>query len=184
MVDTTIKTYATRQAAALGLALALAVILVLVAGTAARTDRFRAPPAAGTIQGPASVVDGDTLLIADARVRLEGIDAPEIGQLCETAHGVPWDCGRLSARVLRQLVAGATVRCTIVGHDRYDRLLGRCQALGREINAEMVRLGFAWAFVRYSQAYIGAEADARAARAGVWSGTAVPAWEYRAARWQ
>ena len=54
----------------------------------------------------------------------------------------------------------------------------------RDINAEMVRLGMAWAFVRYSQVYVGLEAEARHAHAGIWDGDATPAWDYRAGRWQ
>jgi hypothetical protein len=47
----------------------------------------------------------------------------------------------------------------------------------------MVRRGLAWAFVRYSRSYVHVETEARAARVGIWSGSAQPPWDYRAERW-
>jgi hypothetical protein len=47
----------------------------------------------------------------------------------------------------------------------------------------MVRAGLAWAFVKYSSTYVQVEAEAKAAKAGLWQGEAQPAWEYREKRW-
>jgi endonuclease YncB( thermonuclease family) len=54
--------------------------------------------AAEVIVGPARVVDGDTIQLRDARVRLEGIDAPEAKQTCINARGREWDCGRAASQ--------------------------------------------------------------------------------------
>ena len=43
---------------------------------------FLSVPAGADIAGYARVVDGDTLVIADIRVRLHGIDSPEQQQTC------------------------------------------------------------------------------------------------------
>lgn len=181
MIDSTIKTYATRQAAAAGLAIGLAVMLAFWMGGAARSGRA-APAASTVVEGPARVLDGDSLLVAGEQIRLEGIDAPEIGQTCRSSGDREWECGRIAALALQRLVANAQLRCAIQGRDRYDRMLATCSAGGRDLNAEMVRLGFAWAFVRYSRAYVREEAEARAARVGIWNGPSVPAWDYRAMR--
>ena len=45
-------------------------------------------------QGPARVVDGDSLEIAALRVRLYGIDAPELSQHCASGDGRDYPCGR------------------------------------------------------------------------------------------
>ena len=55
---------------------------------------------------------------------------------------------------LAKLVAKRRVSCESRGNDKYDRMLGICFVDGRDINAEMVREGFAWAFVKYSQTYV------------------------------
>lgn len=184
MLDTTFKSYATRQLAAASAALALAAVVALVAPSVARTRTTALPGQEASVQGPATVVDGDTLNIDGVRVRLEGIDAPESAQTCRTAAGKDWSCGTAATRVLERLTAGRDVRCDKTGIDRYGRMLGICYAGGLDLNAEMVRRGFAWAFVRYSAAYVTQEAEAQLARAGVWAGTAVPAWDFRAGKWQ
>lgn len=145
----------------------------------------RAIPAASRseVSGVATVVDGDTLDVAGQRVRLEGIDAPETAQTCRRRAGETWACGRSAADALAGLVERRRVTCEAKGVDRYDRMLGVCRVDGRELNAEMVRRGLAWAFVKYSASYVTVEAEARASGAGVWQGEAEPPWIFRENRW-
>ncbi len=133
--------------------------------------------------GIARVLDGDTIHVGDTRVRLEGIDAPESAQTCSKATGEIWTCGHAATRAMQQMVEGRQVVCRNHGLEKYGRTLGTCFVDGRDVNAEMVKLGLAWAFVRYSQVYVVLEAQARAAHVGIWQGTAQPAWEYRAQAW-
>jgi endonuclease YncB( thermonuclease family) len=149
----------------------------------ARESAARAPAAGSELAGLARVIDGDTLEIAGRHVRLEGIDAPEAGQSCGRRLFGSWHCGTAAADALAKLIAKRRVNCESRGTDKYDRMLGICFVDGRDINAEMVREGFAWAFVKYSQSYVKQEAEARVARAGIWQGDAEPAWVYREKRW-
>jgi endonuclease YncB( thermonuclease family) len=55
--------------------------------------------------GPATVVHGDTIVVAGERVRLQGVDAPELQQTC-TAYGQQWACGRTSAEWLEESLGG------------------------------------------------------------------------------
>jgi endonuclease YncB( thermonuclease family) len=143
------------------------------------------PPAGSpALTGAARVIDGDTLEVAGVRVRLEGIDAPEAGQTCETRSGRSWACGSAATSELTRLVAGVTVRCESRGADKYGRMLGVCTDGQIDVNAEMVRRGLAWAFVKYSTSYVAAEAEARSRGYGIWQGAAMPAWDYRAGHWQ
>jgi len=48
---------------------------------------------------------------------------------------------------------------------------------------EMVRRGFAWAFVKYSSAYVAEEAEARTRGVGIWQAPTTTAWDHRAGRW-
>ncbi|HPG88825.1 MAG TPA: thermonuclease family protein [Hyphomicrobium sp.] len=150
----------------------------------ARAELHGAAEALASFAGPATVVDGDTLDIAGQRVRLEGIDAPETAQICKSADGRDWSCGRAASKFLRTLIAGNDVVCDRQGTDKYGRTLAICFADGRDLNAAMVRAGMAWAFVRYSSMYVVQETEARQALAGVWRGPSEAPWDFRQKGWK
>ncbi len=163
--------------------LALIPLLLLPARHSAAYSPPQHDVTGDALTGPAQVIDGDTLDIAGRHVRLEGIDAPEIAQRCGRWLFGTWPCGKAAGDALERLVRGKTVSCESRGLDKYGRTLGVCFVAGRDINAEMVRAGYAWAFVKYSTSYVEEEAEARALRAGIWQGEAQPAWEFREHRW-
>ncbi len=123
------------------------------AGTAApdplQGQSIAGMPAKGNvILGQARVTDGDTLTISGVRIRLEGIDAPETGQLCNLKWIGTWHCGAVASAALARMVEGHDISCESRGQDKYGRMLGICYVGSRDINAEMVRAGLAWAFVK------------------------------------
>jgi endonuclease YncB( thermonuclease family) len=121
-------------------------------------------PAPVVRAGMARVVDGDTLVLDGERLRLQGIDAPELDQTCEVgAHVLP--CGRRARDALARLVA-ETVSCTGSRHDQYGRGLVSCSAAGGDIAARLVLDGQAVAYGCCERE----EAIARAARRGLWEG--------------
>jgi endonuclease YncB( thermonuclease family) len=131
------------------------------------------PPADMILQARADgqrpdIVDGDTLHLGDEKIRLFGIDAPEIDQTCGSGAGT-WDCGKWSARMLAD-IAGGGVTCQGNDRDRYGRLLATCHAGGQDVAEAMVAAGAAVAYVRYSDAYLAIEDFARAKEAGIWGG--------------
>jgi endonuclease YncB( thermonuclease family) len=164
-------------------ALAGVVALGLLSVIPPREAAARSVAEHGAFSGRARVIDGDTLEIAGRHVRLEGIDAPEMGQTCGRRLIGSWKCGSATADRLAELVAKRVVNCESRGNDKYGRMLGICSVDGNEINAQMVREGYAWAFVKYSQTYVQQEATARTQRVGIWQGDAEPAWVYREKRW-
>jgi endonuclease YncB( thermonuclease family) len=105
--------------------------LLLVGALAARSS-------SADVTGPATVVDGDTIVVAGERIRLQGIDAPELQQTC-TAYGQPWACGRTSAEWLQEHLHGRNVECVGHARDRYQRLLAVCYVGGQSINEQLVR---------------------------------------------
>jgi endonuclease YncB( thermonuclease family) len=127
-----------------------------------------APTLARQVTGPATVIDGDSLSVNGVAIRLFGIDAPEGKQTCERG-GVRWACGGEAATQLRSITTGQQVSCEGRGNDVYGRLVAVCTAGGSELNRTMVEAGWATAFRRYSDDYVGAEAKAKTARAGIWS---------------
>ena len=126
------------------------------------------------------VHDGDTLTglsggREQVKVRIEGIDAPELGQ--------PF--GRVAKRELSGRVFGKKVSVVTSGRDRYDRVVGRVLLGDRDVGAEMVREGFAWHAVTFSRdrQLAAAEEAARRARAGLWADASPePPWKFRARR--
>jgi endonuclease YncB( thermonuclease family) len=133
-----------------------------------------------TLRGNANIVDGDTIDIAGIPIRLEGIDAPEQQQSCTGDNTSTVPCGELATKALARLIGGAPVTCVLLGRDGYDRLLGDCSTEGPSLNAQMVRSGWALAFVKYSQRYVSAEDEARTARAGLWQWQFDKPWDWRA----
>ena len=134
---------------------------------------------AGSMAGRASVVDGDTIAMQGQRIRFEGIDAPERSQTCRDGGGERYDCGHSATRALAQKIAGETVDCEPHGWDRYGRILAVCRAGDVDLNAWMVREGWAVAYLRYSLSYVPAEIEARFARRGIWAGDFTSPEDYR-----
>lgn len=135
-------------------------------------------PAAADVSGVAKVIDGDTIDVAGERVRLHGIDAPESRQSCWIS-GVAWPCGKDARAVLMNAIGGQPVRCVGSKHDRYGRWIAVCYAGDQNLNAELVRGGWAMAYRRYAKDYVGEESEARAAARGIWRGQFVEPWEWR-----
>ena len=103
-------------------------------------------PANADITGKARVVDGDTIHIGDTKIRLHGIDAPEMKQTCHTSKGKEQMCGVLAKQALERLVKGQDVTCKGDTRDRYKRLIAVCYVGPLNINEQMVTDGWAMAY--------------------------------------
>ncbi len=138
-----------------------------------------------SVEGRATAVDADTIDIGpDTRIRLFGIDAPEIGQGCQRKGGGTWKCGVAARDRLSDLVDRREVLCRGTGQDDYGRLLGWCTIGGVEVNSLLISEGLAWAFVKYSDDYVPLEREARRAHIGVWQAPTQTPWDYRAEKWE
>lgn len=129
------------------------------------------PPA---LEGTASAVDGDTLLLTNkdgfkAVLRLVSIDAPELYQDCRI-DGEPWSCGYAARDTLDDLVADVTLSCLTCGYNRDGAMLALCRDGDRDIGAEVLREGMATSFAFFSNGMHAAESQAESAGRGLWQG--------------
>jgi len=146
-----------------GLAQFLLVVLLLGAGAVAVAMLDTREP----ISGAAYVNDGDTITIDRQRIRIVGIDAPELDQPCTDARGAQWRCGRSAREHLVDLVASRPISCVSEGRDKYGRILGRCRAGDTDLGADMVEAGLAVSYGDYKVRETLARVNAR----GIWAGS-------------
>ena len=138
-----------------------------------------AAPAMADLTGRARIIDGDTIEIQHQRIRLFGIDAPEGSQYCKL-DGKPWRCGQQSTFALAEFIGKAWVRCTEKDRDRYKRIVAVCYVGKKNINAWMVRNGWAVDYRRYSMgAYRAEQLHAERNRLGIWQGEFELPWKWR-----
>lgn len=117
-----------------------------------------------TITGIARAADGDTLTLEGHRIRLLGMDTPEMMQLCKR-DGVDWRCGVAARSRLAEFLRAGPVTCRTRGKDKYDRWLARCEtAASGDLGERMVREGLAVAYGDYEDE----EQFAKAERKGLW----------------
>ena len=133
---------------------------------------------AGTITGQVRVIDGDTLQIAGKRIRLHGIDTPEMRQFCTLNHQ-KWPCGVGAKEAIVALIDGQQVRCEKRDMDRYGRIVAVCFANEINLNASLVAGGWGLAYRRYSKDYVDEENEARKNHRGMWRGSFISPWEWR-----
>ncbi len=112
------------------------------------------------------IIDGDSLVLAGVRIRLKGIDAPELRQVCSGPKGA-FECGREARAFMRKLVGASQISCEGWQYDKYQRLLAECKAGLKSLNRDMVSGGWAVAYGGYTAE----EALARKAKTGLWAGT-------------
>ena len=134
------------------------------------------------IYGMPKIIDGDTVHIGNKKIRLEGIDAPEIKQQCKKPFltislrigfqfNKNYSCGLTAKIKLIEKVDNSKIKCIASSKDRYKRFLATCFKGKINLNKWMVRNGNAVAYKRYSKDYVKDEAYAKENKLGVWEGS-------------
>jgi endonuclease YncB( thermonuclease family) len=118
------------------------------------------------------VQDGDSFIIQQTTIRLDGIDAPEIKQNCFSADGSIWRCGGEARNQLAKMLRKGDVKCEPRAKDRYGRTIATCSARDiPDISEAMVRLGWAINAANIGEGkYAAAEDEAKNAKRGIWQG--------------
>ena len=134
------------------------------------------------IYGAPRVIDGDTVYINSKKIRLEGIDAPEIRQKCKKPFlkisaligfqsSKSYPCGVTSKRKLIDKIDNTKIKCITSSKDRYKRYLATCYKEKINLNKWMVRYGHAVAYKKYSKDYVRDEEFAKENKLGLWEGS-------------
>jgi len=153
--------------------------LLLAGGIYTAMRSVDPPPAQADVQGGAYVHDGDTFTVSGTKIRLFGVDAPEMDQTCEMPDGSDWACGRWSRDQVRTILNGQNLRCVERTYDKYGRMVARCY-LGEQDLAEMlVRDGIVFSYASFSRDYIDVEKAAAVAGRGLWAVEVVSPEEFR-----
>lgn len=137
---------------------------------------------AQTFSGVPTIINGDTLEIDGAVIRLLDIDAPETGQKCS----VGGKSIKIGVEALNQLKAltGEGVTCNAIGEDNHNRFLSACTvANGSDLSQAMTLSGWAWAFTKFRDTYLPAEKQAARLSLGVHGGDCEKPWDFRARIW-
>jgi micrococcal nuclease len=148
--------------------LRLSAAVVVLVGAACAGETFSGKVVA--------IHDGDTISVLrgrePVRLRLEGIDTPELGQAF----------GRAAKQFTAALAFGREVTVTTRYRDTFDRPVARVRLGGEDLSQALVRAGMAWHFTRYSndRELATAEREARSARRGLWAEpNPTPPWLWR-----
>ncbi|MCH9052036.1 MAG: thermonuclease family protein [Proteobacteria bacterium] len=150
-------------------ALLFSALFLMIAGAAI----------AGVFKGEVRVIDGDEIEVAGKRVRLYGIEAPELGQTC-WYRNKEFPCGLSARRNLWLNVKDQRLTCrekSVVD----GVVVALCfDAKGRDVAGDLVRNGWALAVPKQVEVYIKAEAEAKRQKLGLWNFKFTKPWDWRA----
>jgi len=139
------------------------------------------------ISGIAKVTDGDTIRIEGKKIRFFGIDAQEKKQQCSKTWLTisfisltkDYPCGQIYNDKLKKKINNKLLICKWTNKDRYKRYIAECFKDKTNLNAWMVRNGYAVAYRKYSKKFVSQEIFAKKEKLGLWSGTFMMPWDYR-----
>lgn len=150
-------------------------ILLVASATLAATPALAAS---------AVVRDGDTLQLGEVTYRLDGVDAPELDQICIDDHADPWSCGIDAREQLTKLIGGREVHCDDLGPDKLfrKRRVGVCtvDGEGASLNQQLAGSGLAISVEPALKVHARDDAAKAAAdKRGLWKGCFVAPQEFR-----
>ena len=124
------------------------------------------------------VIDGDTIILNDEKIRFSGIDTPELKQSCSKESQKIF-CGMLAKKLLIKKIGDEIPKCVREGNDIYARVLAECFVNGESLSSFLVRSGYAFAYRKYSKKFIKDEEFAKKNKLGIWSMEFQYPWQFR-----
>ena len=93
-----------------------------------------------TLEGVASAIDGDTIIINSYKIRLNGVSAPELSE----------KGGNEAKQAMQKILENQTIKCSLSGRRSYKRYIGVCWIGAVDVGALLILQGFARDCFRYS----------------------------------
>ena len=90
-----------------------------------------------------------------------------------------YKCGLESKLFLESLIINKQVNCKKKNIDRYNRIIAVCFINDLNINSQMVRHGWAFAYKYFSKEFVEDELFARNKKLGIWKGTFINPRDWR-----
>lgn len=137
------------------------------------------------IEGRARALTGDVIRIGTKEIRIAGIEAPEIAQICKNRRRRSWRCGRTARWALGVIVKRGTLRCQPDSEAAADgRLTATCYKGDKDIALRLLGRGRVFARDDAPTSYSEQQDIARKAKRGIWQGEALRPAAYRARLWE
>tara|TARA_B100001939_G_C16726624_1_gene523583 strand:+ start:270 stop:635 length:366 start_codon:yes stop_codon:yes gene_type:complete len=92
------------------------------------------------LEGLASAIDGDTIIINNHKIRLNGVSAPELSE----------EGGNEAKQAMQKILENKTIKCSLSGRKSYERYIGVCWIGAIDVGALIIMQGFARDCFRYS----------------------------------
>ncbi len=141
------------------------------------------PNPTNDLSGRATALTPGTLRLAGETVAIDGIEPLDPDQLCQRSDGKSWRCGSDAKSALHKIVRGRDLVCARLTEAGAGPSTVRCETAGKDVAEALVRGGYAFAASGLFADYATAEADAKTARAGVWSGDGERPADWRNRLW-
>ncbi len=149
-------------------------------GLACLLAAFTPSGASAKVEGKQSQVFSPALIeVGGTLVQLEGLRGPGNDQVCNEAS-ISWTCGRDARWATLNRVGNHWITCLDRGRTSNGTFIGLCYlggVGGPELNAWLVKQGWALTNAVGAERYINEETEARAERRGLWRNDLEPMWE-------
>lgn len=117
----------------------------------------------GSITGKARVVSADTIVIGNAKIKLADLEGLGPKQSCFFENQI-LPCGRIASDALHSTIADKNITCALKGANIYSVLLAECRMDNTNLNAWLVKSG--WAFS--DSVYQAEQKQAQSEKSGAW----------------
>ena len=90
-----------------------------------------------TLEGLASAIDGDTIIVNNYKIRLNGVSAPELSE----------EGGNEAKQAMQKILENKTIKCSLSGRKSYERYIGVCWIGAIDVGALIIMQGFALSLI-------------------------------------